>query len=413
MHDCTGVPRASVGGLGSKFDGMIASGVARSQGREMGADRRFAYHARHVTSPERIEPAGWWERVRAAPATAVLALVCIVAFLGPLGVCVGGSEQPGDVLRESVWSMGACRDAMLQAGALELARIWVDGEWWRLATTGLLHGSWIHLILNIWSLFVVAEWAERAWGWPRFLVLFGLSSLGGCLASLAWAEAPMVVGASAGILGIAGALLVGRLWGRPKIRTVLEPISVRMLGGCLAVLIGIGFFVPLIAQAGHVGGLAGGVVLGLAWSHAKPLVQRSGVLVVGVLCAGLVSLGRWPEERAGFDEFVGYRYLEKGHHEEAAAALERALAARPDDAALQNAVAYALAEAAFDLDHAFELVTSALEEEPDNPDFLDTLGWVECQRGNFEAGLSALEQAEDAASSTIPEIAEHRAACGR
>ena len=411
MHDCMGVPRASVGGLGSKFDGMIASGVAQSQGRDVGSESRFAYHAPRVTSPEGTEPAGWRQRVRAAPATAVVGLVCVMAFLGPLGVCAGRAGQPMDVLQESVWSMGACRDVMLQAGALEMARIWVDGEWWRLATTGLLHGSWIHLILNIWSLFVVGEWAERAWGWPRFLVLFGLSSLSGCLASVAWAEAPMVVGASAGILGIAGALLVGRLWGRPSIRTVLEPISVRMLGGCLVVLIGIGFFVPLIAQAGHVGGLVGGIILGLAWSHSNPLLQRVGVLVVGALCAGLVSLGRWPDERVGFDEFVGYRLLEKGEHEEAAAALGRALAARPDDASLQNAVAYALAEAAFELDHAFELVTAALEEEPNNPDFLDTLGWIECQRGNTEAGLAALKQAEEAADSVIPEVADHVAAC--
>jgi len=221
----------------------------------------------------------------------------------------------------------------------------------------------------------------------------------------------MVVGASAGILGIAGALLVGRLWGRPDIRDVLEPISVGMLGGCLVVLIGVGFFVPLIAQAGHVGGLVGGALLGLAWSHRSRTVQRSGVLIVGALCAGLVSLGRAPKERPGFDEFVGYRLLEKGDHAEAAAALERALTARPDDAALQNAVAYALAEASFDLDHAFELVERALEAEPDNPDFLDTLGWIECQRGNVAAGLAALEQAEAAASSAIPEIAEHRARC--
>ena len=365
-----------------------------------------------MTSSEDTERAGWRQRIRAAPATALLAIVCVVAFLGTLGACAAGADQPGDVLVESTWSLGACRETMLRVGALELARVWVDGEWWRVATTGLLHGSWIHLTLNIWSLFVVGEWAERAWGWPRLLVLFGLSSLAGCLASLAWAEAPMVVGASAGILGIAGALLVGRLWGRPAIRTVLEPISVKMLGGCLAVLIGIGFFVPLIAQAGHVGGLGAGLVLGLAWSRSSALGQRGGVILVGAVCAGLISLGRWPDGREGFDEFVGYRLLERGEHEPAAAALERALAARPDDAALQNAVAYALAEAAFDLDHAFELVSQALEVEPENPDFLDTLGWIECQRGNVEAGLAALDEAEAAASTPIPEIAEHRTKCG-
>lgn len=334
----------------------------------------------------------------------------MAAFVGTLGVCAVGADAPSDVLVSSGWSLGTCKETLVGAGALELARVWVDGEWWRVATTGLLHGSWIHLILNIWSLFVVGEWVERLWGAPRFLVLFALSSLAGCLASVVWAEAPMVVGASAGILGIAGALLVARVVGNTEVRQQLEPISAATLGGCLAALLLIGFFVPLIAQAGHLGGVVAGAVIGLAWGRGGAVVGRAGVLVVGLGCAGLVNLAG-ESQRNGFDEFVGYRLLERGEHSAAVVAFDRALERRPEDATLANAVAYSLAEANVELDRARTLVNQALQVEPENADFLDTLGWLECQAGNREAGLAALDQAEAAAEEEIPEITEHRELC--
>ncbi|MEM6990600.1 MAG: rhomboid family intramembrane serine protease [Myxococcota bacterium] len=353
----------------------------------------------------------WRERASAAPMTAGLAVVCVIAFVATLGRCASLVTDPGAMLVESAWSLGSCRPALVSVGGLELARVWVDGEWWRVATTGLLHGSWVHLILNTWSLVAVGEWAERAWGTARLGTLFALSSVGGCLASLAWAEAPMVVGASAGIFGVAGALLVARVAGRGAIREELAPISVGMLGGCLGALLLIGYFVPLIAQAGHIGGLVVGAVLGLAWGRSEGRAGSLGVIAVGGLVAGLVSMGTAPVARGGFDEFVGYRLLEREEYAEAVAALDRALVARRGDAALENAVAYALAEANIELDRARVLVGAALEAEPNNADFLDTLGWIECRRGNVEAGLAALDQAAEAATESIPEIDQHRAAC--
>ncbi|MBL4684326.1 MAG: rhomboid family intramembrane serine protease [Nannocystaceae bacterium] len=353
----------------------------------------------------------WRTRVAAAPMTAAIAALCGLGFLASLGPCIATSGDPGGVALESLWSLGECRPSLVRVGALELARVWLDGEWWRVASTGLLHGSWIHLLLNIWSLVAVGEWAERLWGSGRLGVLFALCSVSGCLASLGWAEAPMVVGASAGIFGIAGALLVARVIGRPSTREQLAPISVGMLGGCLAVLLAVGFFVPLIAQAGHIGGLVAGLILGAAWARLPRRVDHLGVLGVGALCAGLVGAGRWPVGRGGFDEFVGYRLLEEQRFDEAGLALERALANRPDDAALANAVAYAFAEADTRLDRAKALVDGALAAEPGNADFLDTLGWVQCRRGEFAAGLAALDAAEEASDQLIPEIDRHRQAC--
>lgn len=395
-------------------DSDVGSAVARSRRPSRKRDVAGCWRTiRRNVGKVNEERETWRTRVAAAPMTAAIAALCGLGFLASLGPCVAIADDPGAVALESLWSLGECRPSLVRVGALELARVWVDGQWWRVASTGLLHGSWVHLILNIWSLVAVGEWAERLWGSARLGVLFALTSVCGCLASLGWAEAPMVVGASAGIFGIAGALLVARLVGRPATQKELAPISVGMLGGCLAVLLAIGFFVPLIAQAGHIGGLAAGLLLGVAWGRLPRRADHLGVVAVGALCAGLVVLGRWPVGRGGFDEFVGYRLLEGQRFDEAGIALERALADRPDDAALANAVAYALAEANTRLDRAKTLVDVALATEPDNADFLDTLGWIQCRRGEVAAGLAALDAAEAASDTVIPEVEQHRQACRR
>jgi membrane associated rhomboid family serine protease len=353
-------------------------------------------------------------RLRRSPVTVGLIGVCLGVFVATLGVCIGRAADGPRVLLESLTSLGMCREALVWGGALELARVWLDGEWWRVGTTGLQHGSWLHVLLNTWSLWVVGEWAEATWGHARLLLLFVVSSTVGCLASLGWAEAPMVVGASAGVLGIAGALLAGRLLGRGEVARRLSPISARGLGITLAVLLAIGFLVPIIAQAGHIGGLAVGALLGAAWADSRRRARRVlGWVAVAAGALALVWTAREPSWRPGYHEFSGHRLLELERPSEAITAFDRALSSRPDDAALANAVAYSLALAGVELDRAEALVQGALEAEPDNADYLDTLGWIYCRRGQTEAGLTVLRRALEEAGGSGAEIEEHLEECGK
>jgi membrane associated rhomboid family serine protease len=349
-------------------------------------------------------------RLRRVPVTVGLISLCWGVFLATLATCLAGVDAPGRALLESTTSLGMCRGPLVSGGALELARVWVDGDWWRVATTGLQHGSWLHVGLNTWSLWVVGEWAEAAWGHTRVLVLFVVSSVLGCLASVAWAEAPMVVGASAGVLGIAGALLVGRLFGRGEVGRRLRPISARVLGVTLAVLLAIGFVVPVIAQAGHIGGLAAGCLLGMSWTGGGGRRVVAWSLAVA-LAGGLGRLAQAPTWRPGYHEFTGHRLLELERPDEAIFAFERALEKRPDDPVLANAVAYSLALAGVELDRAEQLVTLALEAEPDNADYLDTMGWILCRRGDTQEGLVWLQRAKGAAEGFVGEIEDHLETC--
>jgi membrane associated rhomboid family serine protease len=351
------------------------------------------------------------DRLALAPVTAVLIGLCIAAFATSVGVCAYGANEPSGVLVGSWLQLEACETTLASMGALRLSDLWLDGSWWRVITAGLLHGSWLHVALNGWSLWVVGEGVEGAWGSARTALLFAVSSVAGCLASAAWVEAPMVVGASAGIMGMAGALLVGRVLGRGMLAERLRPISAGVLGAWLAALVALGFVVDVIAQAGHLGGLVAGGLAGVAWSGRGLAMRALGGVGLVLLLGGLAWAAKHPDGRPRYDEVLGYGQLERGLDAQAAASFERALARRPDDVALANAVAYALAKAGIELERAEALVRTALEADPENADYLDTLGWISCRRGDAEAGMIALRRASEASGGTEPEIEGHLEEC--
>ena len=358
------------------------------------------------------DTSGWLRRtgrrLRAVPATAGLSLACVVVFVATLGICAARTQDLSFLLQAG-WRLDTCHDTLVDLGALSVAHVWLDGSWWRLASAGLLHGSLLHIVLNIWSLVVVGEWAERAWGSRRLLALFGLSSLGGCLASQAWAEAPMIVGASAGIMGIAGALWVARVFSVQPEAKVLRPLSARGLAFAIGILVGLGFAVPVIAQAGHLGGLAVGVAIGWSWTG------RRGAWLGWAAVAGMASawaLGAaTPHWRRAHSEYLGFELMARGRHAEGAEELERVLSTRPGEAPLQNAVAYAYAVAGIELDRAEALVRAALAEDPEQPDYQDTLGWIYCRRGKPEEGIGWLKKASDGTEGGVEEIEGHLRDC--
>lgn len=368
--------------------------------------------------PERRAKSSRGPKLRERPATAGLLLVCTLAFV-LCWVLIGiRAERPLWALVQSAWLIEDV-ELLERAGGLVATRVWVDRQWWRVASAGLLHGSWLHLVLNMMGLWVVGQWTEKAWGGWRQLLLFWVASLGGCLASLAWAEASLVVGASAGIFGVAGALVVVRAWGRPELQKLVEPVSARTLGFWLGFWLVIGAVLPrvlgvsLLAQAGHAGGLVFGCLLG--WGMSRPKPKRGARIASGLLVgAGLLGVGlvaAKPSWRPNYDLFMGDRAREDGRFDEAVAHYDRALERAPEDDVLTNAVAYSLAEAGVSLGRAERLVQSALEVDPDSPHYLDTLGWIYCKQGRTAEALELLERADSLAEGEIQDIRVHIEDC--
>jgi tetratricopeptide (TPR) repeat protein len=84
--------------------------------------------------------------------------------------------------------------------------------------------------------------------------------------------------------------------------------------------------------------------------------------------------------------------LASGDREGAEARLREVVRQHPNQAAARNDLAWLLAEQGKDLDHALQLAEEALSID-DNPDFLDTLGWVRFQRQEYTGAAAVLEQA--------------------
>ncbi|MES2637589.1 MAG: rhomboid family intramembrane serine protease, partial [Pseudomonadota bacterium] len=134
-----------------------------------------------------------------------------------------------------------------------------DGEWWRLFTAMFLHFGAIHLALNTFALWDAGQLVERMYGHWRFICIYLISGLIGNLLSLV-VQGNLAVsgGASGAIFGIYGAAFVF-LW---RERAALTAREFRWLfGGGLAfsaLTIVLGFIIPGIDNAAHIGGLLAG-----------------------------------------------------------------------------------------------------------------------------------------------------------
>jgi membrane associated rhomboid family serine protease len=140
------------------------------------------------------------------------------------------------------------------------------GQWWRLLSSTFLHGGLFHLLNNMASLWLMGSLLERPMGTGRLALLYLAAGVGGSLASLAWHPATVGVGASGAIFGLMGAALV-LAWRRAL------PESLRGVVLLLAAFSGgfsllMGFIMPGIDNAAHLGGLLTGAGLGLLFSPA-------------------------------------------------------------------------------------------------------------------------------------------------
>ncbi|MCB0315715.1 MAG: tetratricopeptide repeat protein, partial [Calditrichaeota bacterium] len=85
---------------------------------------------------------------------------------------------------------------------------------------------------------------------------------------------------------------------------------------------------------------------------------------------------------------------------------EAALAIYPTNALLLNNYSYSLGERGVHLERALEMARRALERDPQNGAYLDTIGWIYYKLGNYPRALEYLQQAA-AQMDGNPEVNEH------
>jgi membrane associated rhomboid family serine protease len=159
-----------------------------------------------------------------------------------------------------------------------------EGQWWRLFTAMVLHAPQFvfHILMNSLVLWIYGPHVERAFGTPRFLLLYVVSGFIGSVTSYAFGPVNVLgVGASGAIFGIAGVLLVYLYHRRSSTFVYAEMRNVMAFVGLNLVL---GFVLPNIDYLAHLGGLLGGIALALGFDRtnksASPALGLATLLLV-------------------------------------------------------------------------------------------------------------------------------------
>lgn len=149
-------------------------------------------------------------------------------------------------------------DVMLKWGA-DFKPYTLNGEWWRMVSANFLHFGLIHLFFNMNALLYIGVILEPLLGRTRFFLAYFLTGLTSSIGSLWWHDFSVSAGASGSIFGMYGvffALLTTNFIDKESRSSTLKSIG-------LFVVYNLVFGAAAGADnAGHIGGLLGGLFLG-------------------------------------------------------------------------------------------------------------------------------------------------------
>ncbi len=188
------------------------------------------------------------------------------------------------------------------------------GEWWRFVTPVFLHTGWIHLLVNMYSLFILGPYVEKLYGSARFVFFWIATGVAGVVASYLASGSEMhdgvlgrflfrgnsdapSAGASGALFGLIGVLFVFGI----KFRRELPEGFKRAFGTGMipTILINlfIGYSIPYIDNAAHMGGFLAGALLALFVGYKRPGQSASvavlwHVLQIASLLVVVVAFGQ-------------------------------------------------------------------------------------------------------------------------
>lgn len=135
-----------------------------------------------------------------------------------------------------------------------------NGEYFRLITCAFLHIGVVHLIFNMYALYIIGPQVESFFGKIKYLSIYLISAVSASILSLVFNENTISAGGSGAIFGLLGALLYFgyhyRVYLGNAVRSQIIPIIIINLL--------FGFTMTGIDNAAHIGGLIGGVLASMA-----------------------------------------------------------------------------------------------------------------------------------------------------
>jgi membrane associated rhomboid family serine protease len=182
----------------------------------------------------------------APAATRAIVAVNVAVFLAELATGSGFGSTGGTVVDK---------------GALYGPLVSQSHEYWRLVTAGFLHANFLHIAFNMWFIWAIGSQLEPAIGRARFVALYFTALLCGSFGALLLSPDAFTVGASGAAFGLLGALMVeARARGISLWESGLLPVAL--------INFVFTFTIGGISAGGHLGGFAGGILVGLLFDQA-------------------------------------------------------------------------------------------------------------------------------------------------
>jgi rhomboid protease GluP len=219
----------------------------------------------------------------------IFTIIFLVAnvFVFLLMSASGGSEN-----YETLRAYGAKFNSLINAG-----------EWWRFVTPIFIHIGPLHLIVNMYGLWMIGPYVERLYGSAKFVTLWVITGIAGVVASYLSLRPDMrgsvlgrfifsavdgpAAGASGALFGLIGVLFVFGIKYRRELPEgfkrafgmgLLPVILLNLLIGYLGSGLKIGGTTIEIGNAAHLGGLFSGALFALIIGYKRPS-ERSKIAI--------------------------------------------------------------------------------------------------------------------------------------
>ena len=193
---------------------------------------------------------------------------------------------------QSLWELP--EPVLLAYGAKLNSLIYEQHQWWRFVTPMFVHVNLPHVLVNMYSLWIVGPYVEKLYGSAKFVVFWVLTGIAGVVASYLTVMQPgkpvgtigrflfklkdvPSAGASGALFGLVGVLFVFGV----KFRHELPEGFKRAFGTGMLPIILINLFIGYLGRgfidnAAHLGGLLSGATLAVVVEYRRP-GERSGV----------------------------------------------------------------------------------------------------------------------------------------
>ena len=163
------------------------------------------------------------------------------------------------IINVLVFILSVFNDSILPMFAVNRELIVNFGQYYRLITGMFLHGTILHLLFNMYALYIIGMQLESFLGKAKYLIVYLLSGIGASMLSIFFSNS-FSVGASGAIFGLMGALLYFGY----HYRVYLDSVVKSQIIPLIVLNLILGFTLSGIDNWAHIGGLVSGILATMA-----------------------------------------------------------------------------------------------------------------------------------------------------